>query len=198
MLTVIAVVAAIRLLNAGETARHRAVRFLAAALLSIGLAALAGGTYHGFRVMMPSWSVTTTWKATMVAVGFASFSFAGSAVFSVIAVRARKPLLALLFLKLFVYLVWLVWNDDFRYAVYEYSPTMLAVLIAYLYAWRKLGDAAARWIVGGILVSFAAAFVQLGSLSFHQHFNHNDIYHVVQMVAVYLFYRGGLLLTDRV
>lgn len=30
----------------------------------------------------------------------------------------------------------------------------------------------------------------------HRHFNHNDIFHVVQMLSLYLLYRGGLELTD--
>ena len=34
-------------------------------------------------------------------------------------------------------------------------------------------------------------------LALHRHFNHNDLYHVIQIVALYLFYRGGALLVDR-
>ena len=47
------------------------------------------------------------------------------------------------------------------------------------------------WIVGGILLSFVGAAIQQSGVSLHQHFNHNDLFHVVQMVAFYLLYRGG-------
>jgi hypothetical protein len=33
-------------------------------------------------------------------------------------------------------------------------------------------------------------------VSLHQHFNHNDLYHVVQMVGLYGVYRGGRSLLD--
>ena len=54
-----------------------------------------------------------------------------------------------------------------------------------------------EWIIGGVLVSFGAAGIQQSGIALHQHFNHNDIYHVVQMAGVYLLYRGARLLRDR-
>jgi hypothetical protein len=46
------------------------------------------------------------------------------------------------------------------------------------------------------LVSCLAAAVQFNGIALHQHFNHNDLYHVVQMGGMYLFYRGALILKD--
>jgi hypothetical protein len=51
--------------------------------------------------------------------------------------------------------------------------------------------------VAGVMVSFAAAGVQQSGFALHQHFNHNDLYHVIQMAGVYLLYRGGRLLRSR-
>jgi hypothetical protein len=48
-----------------------------------------------------------------------------------------------------------------------------------------------------VLVSLVAAIVQARRLAPHRQFNHNDLYHVIQMVALYAFYRGGTLLLDR-
>jgi MFS family permease len=57
--------------------------------------------------------------------------------------------------------------------------------------------ATARWLLSGLAVS-AIGLVLLGSgFSLHKHFNHNDIYHCVQAVALYLFFRGAKLLEDR-
>ena len=47
------------------------------------------------------------------------------------------------------------------------------------------------------LVSLVGGIVQARRVAPHRHFNHNDLYHVIQMVALYLFYRGGALLVDR-
>ena len=53
------------------------------------------------------------------------------------------------------------------------------------------------WLVGGVLVSLVAGVVQARRLGVHRHFNHNDVYHVIQVIALFLFYRGGALLVDR-
>ncbi len=42
-----------------------------------------------------------------------------------------------------------------------------------------------------------AALAQASGVALHRHFNHNDLYHVIQMAALYAFYRGGALLVDR-
>ena len=55
----------------------------------------------------------------------------------------------------------------------------------------------ALWMAGGMLVSFMAAAVQVNGVALHDHFNHNHLYHVIQMGGMYLFYRGALLLKDR-
>ena len=53
-----------------------------------------------------------------------------------------------------------------------------------------------RWLKGGILVTAVGLLIQQSGWSIHEHFNHNDIYHLVQMVGIYFFYRGALLLHD--
>jgi hypothetical protein len=120
----------------------------------------------------------SAWAATITA-------FAG---------RARQALLAAGVLKFAVYAVWIANHDAFLYAILDYAPAMLYVLALQARAWFHREESG-RWIVAGILVSFAGAGVQQSGFTIHQHFNHNDLYHVIQMVGIYLLYRGGRLLT---
>ncbi len=53
-----------------------------------------------------------------------------------------------------------------------------------------------RWLIVGLVASLVGLVIELCGLDLHQNFNHNDLYHVVQMVALYLFYRGARLLKD--
>ncbi len=53
-----------------------------------------------------------------------------------------------------------------------------------------------RWLKGGVLVTVIGVLIQQSGRSLHQHFNHNDIYHLVQMVGIYCFYRGVACLHD--
>jgi len=47
------------------------------------------------------------------------------------------------------------------------------------------------------LIASAAIGAQRARIAIHRRFNHNDLCHVMMMVACYVLYRGGLLLEDR-
>jgi uncharacterized protein DUF6962 len=40
------------------------------------------------------------------------------------------------------------------------------------------------------VVSVIGGAVQASGFDLHPHFNHNDLYHVIQIAAMVLFYRG--------
>jgi hypothetical protein len=52
-------------------------------------------------------------------------------------------------------------------------------------------DRNTRWLAGGLLVSVGGLAIQQGHLSIAASFNHNDLFHCVQIVALYCFYRGA-------
>jgi hypothetical protein len=66
---------------------------------------------------------------------------------------------------------------------------ILIVILAY-----AAGAQSAGFILTAVLLSFAGAGIQSSNVQLHKNFNHNDIYHVIQMVAMYFFYRAGKLL----
>jgi hypothetical protein len=49
------------------------------------------------------------------------------------------------------------------------------------------------WLKRAIGVSLAALTVLVLKLAPHRHFNHNDLYHVIQMGGLYCLYRGAVL-----
>jgi hypothetical protein len=53
-------------------------------------------------------------------------------------------------------------------------------------------DSARRLWQTGVFVSLAGVAVQQSNWGLHQHFNHNDIYHLIQIVGLYYFYRFAL------
>ncbi len=97
--------------------------------------------------------------------------------------------------KFLLYAGWMATHDAFRFVIYDYGLAMLAVLLLQLPGLLRRRPAAG-WIAAGILVSFAAAAVQALRLAPHPSFNHNDLYHIIQIGAFYLLYRGGRLLQD--
>jgi hypothetical protein len=82
-------------------------------------------------------------------------------------------------------------HDEFRFVIYYTAFAILLLAALSLHA-RRSGAAGARWSLAGIAVSAAAAGVPYLRIAPHPSFNHNDLYHVVQAAAMYLFYRGAL------
>lgn len=178
-------------------AADRSVRLWSMAFYASAAAALAGGTYHGFQFHLSPPAALLLWKITVYAVGLASlFLFAG-ALFASLEGAPRRILLVFAALKFLLYAAWMAVHNDFLYVIYDYAPTLFFVLLLQAAAWGRRREESAPWIISGIVVSFAGAAVQASGFAVHAHFNHNDLYHVIQMGAFWLLYRGGMLLRDR-
>ena len=65
-----------------------------------------------------------------------------------------------------------------------------------LYGWFGKGDQGALWIMAGFVVTLGGASFTVTKFGFHKHFNHNDIFHVIQIAGMYLIYRGSMLITN--
>jgi len=179
-----------RLLRAARGPGRRGTRLWGWALIATAVAAFAGGTWHGFA---PEWSPASgraLWKVTVFAVGAASAAMLAGSALSTLRRPWRGVVLALVVIKLAAYLAWMTFHDEFRYVIYDYAPALLAVLLLHVAALLRRAPGAG-WIVGGIVVSVLAAAIQALGISPHPRFNQNDLYHVVQMGALVLLYRGA-------
>ena len=58
-------------------------------------------------------------------------------------------------------------------------------------------DGSMKWLGGGIAVTLLGAFVQQTGFRHHSDFNHNDAYHLIQILALYFFFKGASRLRDR-
>ena len=96
-----------------------------------------------------------------------------------------------------VYAAWMINHDDFLYVIYYYVPAML--LIAALQVWALLGKQShgAGWILAGVVVTLCGAVVQQSGFALHTHFNYNDMFHLIQVVGLLLFFRGISRLTGQ-
>jgi len=149
------------------------------AFLFTGLAAAFGGTSHGLGPeLLVFWQVVL-WKLTVFSVGFASFFLLSGehAAWRVVAV-----------LKLVIYASWMSAHDEFSYVIADYGITLLIVGALEL----KYRQPSMKWVIGSIAVSVVGAAVQASGFALHRHFNHNDLYHLIQIVALWLLFRGGV------
>lgn len=174
-----------------------AVGWWAVGFGAIAVAALAGGTWHGFLDMLAPAAAAALWQVTLLAAGAVGFAILAATFTSQVSGRLRNVLVAAAALKLGVYTFWMASHDDFVWVILDYGGSMVVALVLHAAAWFRRREPAAPWIVGAILVSFAGAAVQASGFGLHRHFNHNDLYHVIQIGGLYLFYRGASLVQAR-
>ena len=196
LVTLLAASLGIHLIIEGRARSERSEALWGWAFMATALGALAGGTSHGFVQQLGDEGWQVLWKVTVYAIGAASFLLLAGALVASLSDPWRRLLLLVAFLKFVGYISWMASHDDFRFVINDYGSTMVVVLLLQIWQWWARRAPSAPWVVGGILVSFVASLIQQSGFSLHQHFNHNDIFHVIQLLALWLLYRGGRLLED--
>jgi hypothetical protein len=151
LLTAWLIVLAVSLLRRADVAGRKHVRLWVIAFAVGALAALAGGTAHGFKLYLGPTYHAAVWTVTVISIGLTTI---------------------------------LMLTAGIRSARHPTTPD------------REKRHRGHQWLKGGILVTAIGLLIQVSGWSIHEHFNHNDIYHLVQMVGIYFFYRGALSLHD--
>jgi len=146
------------------------------AFFSGGIGGLLGGTSHGFGPRLEGIYQTIIWRATLIFVTG----------------KGENALYITAGVLLIIYYNRIRTHDSFRSAVTFYLPLMGISLVGFIVAFFNYGMTGALSISIGLAVSLAASWVQMMKISLHENFNHNDLFHVIQMLGMFLMYRGGL------
>ena len=156
--------------------------------LGSALAALLGGTVHGF---LPESS--TLWALSLIALGLPAMAAWGIAL-RMLAPRPWQKWLwrAAVIAFLGYTLVVIAGVRSFVVAIVNYLPASLALAVAFAWTARATGQPAARWGLAGMVLIFVAAGVHVGRLSLHpRYFDHNALYHVIDGIAVVLLFMAA-------
>ena len=185
----------VTLLRQGSARRQVSQVLWGVGFLAAAAAAVLGGLSHAVGDQSPA-ARRKFWQGTLFATGFTSASMLASAVLATTSPPRRGWYLCGTLAKLLAYCAWMKSHDRFIYVILDYGSAMAGLVACHAPAGFRKGGAGSRFVLGGVCVSLIAAFVQQRKLALHRHFNHNDVYHVIQIAACYLFYRGGRLLQD--
>jgi len=144
------------------------VRSWALAFFFTAAGSFFGGTHHGTGSQL-------MWKLSVYSIGLASFFF-------------LAPFLRVVAVTMFViYGAWMAVHDSFLYVIVDYGLTLL--LLAAMTLIRR--DRTTPWIIASVGVSVLAAIVQQMPIAYH-----NDIFHAIQLVALWLLYRAGTFMSS--
>ena len=176
---------------------HLSRRCWGLAFVFLGLGALFGGANHGFAAYLQQVWLDLVWKGALYSLGFAMFFMLIGTVSG--SVRSRTWRLILFGYSVVVCVVFIGWSvnhDDFVYAVINNLSTFVIIVVLQVSALIRYRAESAKWILSGVAISLISAAIQRSGFDLHVYFNHNDLYHVVQIAGLYLFYRGASVLQD--
>ena len=177
----------------GEAARMA----LGVGLLATSVAAMLGAGAHGADPVTAPRAREAAWRAALHVTGVVGAATIATVAWFAATGLWRTALLWIAAAKLCVYTVAVARRPEFRLAALDYGSALAVLLGGAAYAGLSWHSRGTVWIIGGVAVSLVAGVIQERRIAPNRHFNHNDLYHVIQMVALYFLYRGGALVVDR-
>lgn len=137
------------------------------------------------------------WLMTLVTMIAMSAFLLSAVTISALHGRGRRLALAATVVKAVIVLIWILNDTRFVIAFYDYGSSMSCIAVmAYLRlgeSWNRPG----RWILSAIALSLMGSVIQIMKFAPHPHFNHNDVFHLIQLIGNWLFYRADLVSHDR-
>jgi hypothetical protein len=165
-------------------------RLFTAFFLSIAIAAVAGGTVHGFFLNESSLGNRILWPFTLVVVGLtalfgvqigAALQFPRS---SAGYVNRGAAMISLAYCAVVLFV-----RRDFRIAILDYVPALVFLGVAFLLAYRRRKTPILLIGSIGVCTMLFAAAAQQAKIGIHPvYFDHNALYHVLQGIALFMVF----------
>jgi len=161
--------------------------------LSIAMAALAGGTVHGFFLDESSSGYRFLWLFTLIVLGI-------TAVVGVqIGASIQMPPSTAAYVKRGAFAIFMAYclvllfvSRDFRIAILGYVPSLIFVGVAFLLAYHRRKKP--MFLIGfiGVCTMLLAAAAQQAKFGIHPlYFDHNALYHLLQGIALFMVFLAG-------
>ena len=187
----------LRLLSKYRAAHSLSVLFWALGFCSLAASALMGAVFHGSGYWFEQSLRDAIWMVTLVTMIAMSTFLLSAVAFNALEGRYKTVALSLIIVKAVVVLIWILNDTRFVIAIYDYGSSMACIAIMAILrlrgSWKKPG----RWILSAIALSIVGSVIQIMKLAPHPHFNHNDVFHLIQLAGNWLFYRAALVSDDR-
>ena len=158
----------------------------------LAIASLLGAIAHGIELGQAVY--TWIWRATYLALALVVAAFLVAAIRDVFGdATARRVTPLLLVVALGSFALFVAYPENFRPFILYEAVAMLLALAGFVFLTVKGSLAGSGWIATSIAVNMIAAAVQAsGSVSFTLiwPFDHNGVFHMIQIVGIALLIRG--------
>lgn len=159
---------------------------------SVGIASFCGGTVHGYFSGEQTLAFAYLWTITLLAMGVTAFSAWAIGARLLFSKPIAKWAIIASSAQFIAYSIALFFRKkEFWFAVLDNLPAILFLIVAIAAAyWREKHRDLILAAVGLVLALVAALLQQLRVGIHPDVFNHNALYHVLQGIALWLFFLG--------
>lgn len=166
---------------------HPAILWWHRALIAMALGASLGGLYHGFVPNFPKWVDGVWWRLVLVNISLIGLTQGMSLTHELGLGGWWRRMVGV---KCLATVIAVIVRPEFAIAILDYGSAMILWLLAAVVLRRRWGG----WMAAGVVLSGMAAWVQQSGLILSAGFNHNDLFHVIQALALFGFYEAGVRL----
>ena len=167
-----------------------AARWWICALLAMSAAAFVGGSYHGFAPNFPPAVAAAWWKLVLWIICFLGLGMGLSLVREIVPAGHQSRWDRFLAAKFMLSVAVIAARPEFFVAMIDYGLAMIAWAVAAL-RFRRVWSG---WMLAAVGFSALAGWGQQSGWSIPGRLNHNDLYHLIQSLALAGVYRAGRLL----
>lgn len=157
----------------------------------MAVSAFMGGAYHGFSPDVPPAAEAVWWRLVLWVICGLGLAMGLSLVAEIVPEERRRFWTRLVKTKFAISVAAVMAVPVFLVAMVDYLIPMLA--------WAVFAVAKRRsWsgpLLAGVGLSILAGVVQQLQLGISAAFNHNDVFHVIQALALVAFHRAGVALS---
>jgi hypothetical protein len=157
------------------------------------VAAIAGGTVHGFRSVLGPFSRALLWQCALLGGALAGTLLLAGAALHALRGGALRVALGALVAKAVLELAVISRAGLVRDAAWAGAAT-LTLLLAFAVLRARTDRETLDWLLLALVLAGAGLALQAARVTLHPHFNHNDLCHVLLTAALWPFYRAGLRL----
>jgi hypothetical protein len=192
LLALVSALGAIWIYRSGHPTDRKKTTIWMIAFILLALAAILGSIAHG--VKMPEHTNKLIWQPLNLFLGLAVAFFVIGVIYDSQEFNIQKSIILLILIfSIVFFLVTLLFSGlFFVFIVYE-SFAMLFALCSYSYLFLKRKFPGAIFMALGIFTSIIAAIIQAVesiSLNFFWLFDHNGLFHLFQVIGLFLLYIG--------
>ena len=161
------------------------------ALLVLTASAFVGGSYHGFAPNLAPVLDAMWWRIVLWIICLLGFTMGNALVCELADSSSRGFWQRMLLIKFAAASLAVALMPKFLIAIVDYGTAMLAWGIAAILIQRPWS----LWILMAVSLSVAAAWIQQSKVTWFTHLNHNDVFHLVQALALIGFYRAARVMS---